>query len=37
MEELLKKNQKNVSYPDSEISMEEEEEISKELRKLGYL
>ena len=37
MEELLKKNQKNVSYPDSEISMEEEKEISKELRKLGYL
>ena len=37
MEELLKKIKKNSIYEDNNITDEEEEEIAKELRKLGYL
>ena len=37
MEESLKQIQKNISESNSNITKEEEEEISKELKKLGYL
>ena len=37
MEELLGKIQSDSIYSDNDITDEEEEEISKELRKLGYL
>ena len=37
MEKLLKDMKKNTSESDYDITKEEEEEISKELKKLGYM